>query len=89
MYPELRFAVMKQLNVRLDDAVHEALEQRAEAAGLSLTDYARKVLAEEADERRERFLTAAAHFAPTWAPAFEAEFGPYPQSTRDAVADAA
>ncbi|MFG3229072.1 plasmid mobilization protein [Kitasatospora sp. NPDC048194] len=80
---------MKQLNVRLDDAVHEALEQRAEAAGMSLPDYARKVLAEEADERRERFLTAAAHFAQAWAPAFEAEFGPYPHRSRDTAADAA
>ncbi|MEV7595896.1 hypothetical protein AB0O91_00730 [Kitasatospora sp. NPDC089797] len=81
---------MKQLNVRLDDAVHEALEQRAEAAGMSLPDYARKVLAEEADERRERFLTAAAHFADAWGPAFEDEFGPYPQGSReDATADAA
>ncbi|MFB7121951.1 hypothetical protein [Kitasatospora sp. NPDC056273] len=80
---------MKQLNVRLDDTVHEALEQRAEAAGMSLPDYARKVLAEEADERRERFLTAAAHFAQTWGPAFEEKFGPYPLSTRAAEADAA
>ncbi|MFJ9777066.1 plasmid mobilization protein [Kitasatospora sp. NPDC101157] len=80
---------MKQLNVRLDDAVHEALEQRAEAAGMSLPDYARKVLAEEADERRERFLTAAAHFSQAWGPAFEAEFGPYPAPARDAAADAA
>ncbi|MFF2148070.1 plasmid mobilization protein [Kitasatospora sp. NPDC058190] len=80
---------MKQLNVRLDDALHEALEQRAEAAGMSLPDYARKVLAEEADERRERFLTAAAHFAQAWGPTFEAEFGPYPRSTREATADAA
>ncbi|RGD57350.1 hypothetical protein DR950_05695 [Kitasatospora xanthocidica] len=77
------------MNVRLDDTVHEALEQRAEAAGMSLPDYARKVLAEEADERRERFLTAAAHFAQTWGPAFEEEFGPYPLSTRAAEADAA
>ncbi|MFJ9843587.1 hypothetical protein ACIRYZ_24640 [Kitasatospora sp. NPDC101155] len=80
---------MKQLNVRLDDALHEALEQRAEAVGMSLPDYARKVLAEEADERRERFLTAAAHFAHAWGPAFEAEFGPYPRSAREATADAA
>ncbi|MEV7783167.1 hypothetical protein [Kitasatospora sp. NPDC088351] len=48
-------------------------ESRAEAAGMSLPDYARKVLAEEADERRQRFLTAAAHFSQAWAPAFEAE----------------
>ncbi|GAA3031021.1 hypothetical protein GCM10020229_48090 [Kitasatospora albolonga] len=73
---------MKQLNVRLDDGVHEALEQRAEAAGMTLPDYARKVLAEEADERRDRFLTAAAHFAQAWGPAFEAEFGPYPAGRR-------
>ncbi|MFD7903878.1 toxin-antitoxin system HicB family antitoxin [Kitasatospora sp. NPDC057904] len=82
---------MKQLNVRLDDQVHEALERRAEAAGMSLPDYARKVLAEEADEQRERFLTAAAHFSQAWAPAFEAEFGPYPESVarRPGTADAA
>ncbi|MFI5532155.1 hypothetical protein ACIA8O_26840 [Kitasatospora sp. NPDC051853] len=80
---------MKQLNVRLDDGVHEALEQRAEAAGMTLPDYARKVLAEEADERRERFLTAAAHFAQAWGPAFEAEFGPYPAGKRTGTADAA
>ncbi|MFF8775232.1 plasmid mobilization protein [Kitasatospora sp. NPDC015120] len=83
---------MKQLNVRLDEETHEALEQRAEAAGMSLPDYARKVLVEEADERRERFLTAAAHFSQVWGPAFEAEFGPYPQgvvSRRSGTADAA
>ncbi|WP_405021709.1 hypothetical protein OHV05_37535 (plasmid) [Kitasatospora sp. NBC_00070] len=73
---------MKQLNVRLDDTAHEVLEQRAEAAGMSLTDYARKVLVEEADERRERFLTAAAHFSQAWGPAFEEEFGPYPSTGR-------
>ncbi|MFE3110608.1 MULTISPECIES: plasmid mobilization protein [Kitasatospora] len=80
---------MKQLNVRLDDTVHEVLEQRAEAAGMSLTDYARKVLVEEADEQRERFLTAAAHFSQAWGPAFEAEFGPYPSAVRAGKADAA
>ncbi|CAN3985657.1 toxin-antitoxin system HicB family antitoxin [Kitasatospora purpeofusca] len=83
---------MKQLNLRIDEETHEALEQRAEAAGMSLPDYARKVLAEEADERRERFLTAAAHFSQVWAPAFEAEFGPYPQGGaghRSGTADAA
>lgn len=76
---------MKQLNVRLDDDAHLALEQRAEAAGMSLPDYARKILAEEADERRERFLTAAAHFSQTWSDAFQAEFGPYPPKTRRAA----
>ncbi|GAA2742227.1 MULTISPECIES: plasmid mobilization protein [Kitasatospora] len=80
---------MKQLNVRLDDEAHKALEERAEAAGMSLTDYARKVLAEEADERRERFLTAAAHFSQGWGEAFEAEFGPYPSAGRAKSASAA
>ncbi|GAA4985989.1 hypothetical protein [Kitasatospora paranensis] len=69
---------MKQLNVRLDDDAHQVLAQRAEAAGMSLPDYARTVLAEEADERRHRFLTAAAHFSQAWGAAFEQEFGPYP-----------
>ncbi|GJF33776.1 hypothetical protein KNE206_64760 [Kitasatospora sp. NE20-6] len=81
---------MKQLNVRLDDDAHQALAQRAEAAGMTLPDYARTVLAEEADERRHRFLTAAAHFSQAWGPAFEEEFGPYAaRSTTRAQRDTA
>ncbi len=74
---------MKQLNVRLDDEVAVGLEKRAAAAGMTLPEYAKKVLTEEADERRARFLTAGAHFAQSWRPAFEEEFGPYPVREKD------
>ncbi|MEZ0095294.1 hypothetical protein [Streptacidiphilus sp. EB129] len=74
---------MRQLNVRLDDEVAVGLEQRAAAMGMTLPEYARKVLTEDADEQRARFLTAAAHFAQHWGPAFEAEFGPYPVREKD------
>jgi hypothetical protein len=74
---------MKQLNVRLDDETAAHLEQRAQALGMSLPEFARTILAQEADEQRARFLTAAAHFSQTWGPAFEAEFGPYPAEAKD------
>ncbi|MEY9842096.1 hypothetical protein [Streptacidiphilus sp. EB103A] len=74
---------MKQLNVRLDDEVAVGLEQRAAAAGMTLPEYARRILTEDADEQRARFLTAAAHFSQDWGPAFEAAFGPYPVREKD------
>ena len=65
---------MKQINVRVDEEVHAAIEQRAAAAGLSVAEYAKQVLADETNDLRHRFLTAGAHFAEKWAAAFEDEF---------------
>jgi predicted transcriptional regulator len=69
---------MKQLNIRVDDDLYAELEQRAEGAHMTPADYARALLADDISEQRTRFLAYAAHFSKQWAPAFEAEFGPYP-----------
>ena len=50
---------------------------------MTLPEYARRILTEDADEQRARFLTAAAHFSQDWGPAFEAAFGPYPVREKD------
>ncbi len=65
---------MKQINVRVDEEVHAAIEERAAAAGMTVPEYAKQVLADETNDLRHRFLTAGAHFADAWADAFEDEF---------------
>jgi len=73
----------KQINVRVDAEVYEAIEERAAAAGMELTDYARQVLADEGNDLRHRFLNAAAHFAEEWGPHFAERFGHDPAPAQD------
>ncbi|WP_055589027.1 plasmid mobilization protein [Peterkaempfera griseoplana] len=73
---------MKQINIRVDDDTFAGIEARAEAAGLTVPEYARQVVADESNDLRHRFLTAGAHFTDAWAPAFAEAFGPYPAKAR-------
>jgi hypothetical protein len=69
---------MKQINIRVDEEAYAGIEARAEAAGLTVPEYARQVLADEANDLRHRFLAAGAHFTDTFAEAFAEQFGPAP-----------
>ncbi|MET8412676.1 toxin-antitoxin system HicB family antitoxin [Streptomyces sp. NPDC005195] len=66
---------MKQINVRVPDDIHAGITERAEAAGLSVQEYAKQVLADESNDLRHRFLNASAHFADAFSDAFTEEFG--------------
>jgi hypothetical protein len=72
----------KQINVRVDPEVYDAIEERAAAAGLDVPDYARQVLADEGNDLRHRFLGAAEHFADEWGPHFAERFG-HPAPAQD------
>ncbi|MGQ5668587.1 plasmid mobilization protein [Streptomyces sp. ECR2.10] len=65
----------KQINVRVDEDVYATIEERAKAAGMDVSDYARQVLVDEGNDLRHRFLGAAAHFAQEWGPHFAERFG--------------
>ncbi|MFI7011315.1 plasmid mobilization protein [Streptomyces sp. NPDC050145] len=65
----------KQINVRVDEAVYAGIEERAAAAGMEVNEYARLVLADEANDVRHRFLSAAGHFTGEWAGHFDDRFG--------------
>ncbi|RFC78026.1 hypothetical protein [Streptomyces sp. AcE210] len=65
----------KQINVRVDETVYEGIEERAAAAGMEVADYARQVLADEANDLRHRFLRAGDHFVAEWADHFDERFG--------------
>ncbi|MPY30744.1 ribbon-helix-helix protein, CopG family [Streptomyces adustus] len=65
----------RQINVRVDEATAAGIEARAKAAGMSVPDYARQVLADEANDLRHRFLGAGAHFADAWGDTFAEQFG--------------
>ena len=66
---------MKQINVRVDDETAAGIEGRAEAAGLTASEYAKQVLADEGNDLRYRFLAAGAHFVDEFADVFEEQFG--------------
>ncbi|MGW0819117.1 plasmid mobilization protein [Streptomyces viridiviolaceus] len=65
----------KQINVRVDEDVYAGIEERAAAVGLEVTEYARQVLADEANDLRHRFLNAGAHFTAEWGDHFAERFG--------------
>ncbi|MEV6020042.1 MULTISPECIES: hypothetical protein [unclassified Streptomyces] len=51
------------------------LRRRAEAAGLTVPEYVKQVLADEGNDLRYRFLAAGAHFVDEFADAFEEQCG--------------
>lgn len=73
---------MRQINIRVDDEAYAGIEARAEAAGLTVPEYARQVLADEANDLRHRFLAAGAHFTDAFGPAFTEQFGTAPGTAR-------
>lgn len=72
----------KQVNIRLDEALSDALEERAKSANMSTTDYVRALIADDADEQRNRFIVAADSHMKRLTDAFEEVFGPYPAARR-------
>lgn len=61
--------------MRVDDAQYAEIEARAAAAGMSVPDYVRQVVADEANDLRHRFLSAAAYFGAEWGEHFAERFG--------------
>ncbi|MFJ7967110.1 hypothetical protein [Streptomyces sp. NPDC096324] len=78
---------MKQINVRLDDEIAASIARRAEAAGLTVPEYAKQVLADEGNDVRHRFLAAGAHFVDQFADAFAEQFSD-PRTDRGSAAAA-
>ncbi|MEU4039769.1 plasmid mobilization protein [Streptomyces collinus] len=75
----------KQINVRVDQAEYDVIAERAAAAGMDVSEYARRVLADEGNDVRHRFLGAAEHFAQEWGPHFAERFGHPAPETKDAT----
>jgi hypothetical protein len=73
---------MKQINVRVDEESYAGIEARAAAAGMTVPEFAKQVLADEANDLRHRFLAAGAHFADAWGDTFAEEFG-HPSGARE------
>jgi hypothetical protein len=65
----------KQTNIRLDEAVRAAAEERAKRRGLSLQGYVADLIEQDVNESRSAFMAGAAGFLASYAQRFEAEFG--------------
>ncbi|MFJ2774680.1 hypothetical protein [Streptomyces sp. NPDC087300] len=65
----------KQTNIRLDDAVKAAAEERAKRRGLSLQGYVADLIEADVNQSRAAFMAGAATFLAEYADAFEAEVG--------------
>ncbi|MEV8098043.1 hypothetical protein [Kitasatospora sp. NPDC085879] len=65
----------KQTNIRLDDEVRAAAEERAKRRGLSLQGYVADLIEQDVNESRAAFLAGAQAFIASYAAAFEEEFG--------------
>ncbi|MGW6007937.1 hypothetical protein [Streptomyces sp. NPDC055210] len=65
----------KQTNIRLDDAVRAAAEDRAKRRGLSLQGYVADLIEADVNQSRAAFMAGAASFLAAYTEAFEAEVG--------------
>ncbi|MBK3574968.1 hypothetical protein JHN63_14340 [Streptomyces sp. MBT65] len=65
----------KQTNIRLDDAVKAAAEDRAKRRGLTLQGYVADLIEADVNQARAAFMAGAATFLAQYADAFEAEAG--------------
>ena len=65
----------KQTNIRLDDAVRAAAEERAKRRGLSLQGYVADLIEQDVNATRATFMAAAQGFLASYAERFEAELG--------------
>ncbi|WP_405827295.1 MULTISPECIES: hypothetical protein [unclassified Streptomyces] len=65
----------KQTNIRLDEAVKAAAEDRAKRRGLSLQGYVADLIEADVNQSRAAFMAGAATFLAGYADAFEAELG--------------
>lgn len=67
--------MVKQTNIRLDDEIRAAAEERAKRRGLSLQGYVADLIEQDVNESRAAFLAGAQAFLAAYADAFEEEFG--------------
>jgi hypothetical protein len=65
----------KQTNIRLNDEVRAAAEERAKRRGLSLQGYVADLIEADVNQSRAAFMAGAAAFLAAYADAFEAEVG--------------
>ncbi|WP_019061592.1 hypothetical protein [Streptomyces prunicolor] len=85
----------KQTNIRLDDAVKAAAEDRAKRRGLSLQGYVADLIEADLNQTRAAFMAGAAAFLAAYTEEFDAEVGEdrYPglsdKATETASRDAA
>ncbi|MER6431676.1 hypothetical protein ABT272_28705 [Streptomyces sp900105245] len=65
----------KQTNIRLDEDVKAAAEDRAKRRGLSLQGYVADLIEADVNQSRAAFMAGAASFLAAYTDAFEAEIG--------------
>ncbi|MFE0699671.1 hypothetical protein [Streptomyces sp. NPDC058872] len=65
----------KQTNIRLNDDVRAAAEDRAARRGLSLQGYVADLIEADVNQSRAAFMAGAAAFLAGYADVFEAEVG--------------
>ncbi|WP_189716431.1 hypothetical protein [Streptomyces chryseus] len=65
----------KQTNIRLDDAVKAAAEERAKRRGLSLQGYVADLIEADVNQSRAAFMAGASAFLAAYTDSFETELG--------------
>lgn len=65
----------KQTNIRLDEAVKAAAEERAKRRGLSLQGYVADLIEADVNQSRAAFMAGAAAFLAAYTDKFEEEIG--------------
>lgn len=65
----------KQTNIRLDDTVKAAAEDRAKRRGLTLQGYVADLIEADVNQARAAFMAGAATFLAQYSEEFEAEVG--------------
>lgn len=65
----------KQTNIRLDEDVKAAAEDRAKRRGLTLQGYVADLIEQDVNESRALFMAGASTFLAAYTEQFEAELG--------------
>lgn len=65
----------KQTNIRLDEEIKAAAEDRAKRRGLSLQGYVADLIEADVNQSRAAFMAGAAAFLAAYTDEFEAEMG--------------
>ncbi|MFF3256004.1 hypothetical protein ACFYWP_34445 [Actinacidiphila glaucinigra] len=65
----------KQTNIRLDEDVKAAAEDRAKRRGLTLQKYVADLIEADVNQSRAAFMAGAASFLATYADVFDGEVG--------------
>ncbi|MFF0465717.1 hypothetical protein [Streptomyces mexicanus] len=65
----------KQTNIRLDEDLKAAAEDRAKRRGLSLQGYVADLIQADVNQARAAFMAGAASFLAAYTDAFDAEVG--------------